>query len=161
MITLFRIIFGILLLFFPVFSTCFYTFYILGGYTDMIDGTIARKTNTISQSGAKLDTIADLIFAFSSFLKIFPAVHLPLWLWIWCALIAIMKIGNIVLEIIVQKKFITQHTLSNKITGFFLFLLPLTLQVINVQYSAPIVCAMATFSAILEAYYSLSGREII
>ncbi len=127
----------------------------------MIDGTIARKTNTISQSGAKLDTIADLIFAFTSFLKIFPAVHLPRWLWIWCAMIAIMKIGSIVLGIIVQKKFITQHTLSNKITGFFLFLLPLTLQVINVQYSAPIVCAMATFSAIWEAYYSLSGSEII
>ena len=43
-----RIIFSILMLFFPVFSPWFYVMYLLCGLTDMVDGTIARKTNTVS-----------------------------------------------------------------------------------------------------------------
>ena len=33
------------------------------GLTDVMDGIIARKTNTVSDFGAKLDTGADFIFA--------------------------------------------------------------------------------------------------
>ena len=50
------------MLFFTVFSPLFFVFYLLAGFSDMIDGTIARKTNTASEFGAKLDTVADLIF---------------------------------------------------------------------------------------------------
>ena len=56
-----RILGSILLLFFPVFSVAFYIIYIFCGVSDMIDGTIARKTNSISKFGSKLDTIADLV----------------------------------------------------------------------------------------------------
>ena len=38
-----RIIFSLAMLTFPVFSAGFYFFYMLAGFTDMIDGTIARK----------------------------------------------------------------------------------------------------------------------
>lgn len=34
---------SIVLLFFPAFSPCFYFFYIICGFSDMIDGTVARK----------------------------------------------------------------------------------------------------------------------
>ena len=37
-----RIIFSLAMLTFPVFSAGFYFFYMLAGFTDMIDGTIAR-----------------------------------------------------------------------------------------------------------------------
>ena len=58
-----RILCGIALLFFPVFSPAFYTFYIAAGLSDMIDGTVARKTGTVSAFGSKLDTAADFILA--------------------------------------------------------------------------------------------------
>ena len=38
-----RIIFSLAMLTFPVFSAGFYFCYMLAGFTDMIDGTIARK----------------------------------------------------------------------------------------------------------------------
>ena len=38
-----RIIFSLAMLSFPVFSAGFYFCYVLAGFTDMIDGTIARK----------------------------------------------------------------------------------------------------------------------
>lgn len=160
-ITSFRIFCSIWLLFCPVFSASFYAFYILGGFTDMIDGTVARKTNAVSKFGAKLDTIADLIFVFVSLIRVLPAIDMPRLLWIWCGIIAVIKISNNILGIIRQKKFLTQHTIANKITGLFLFLLPLTLHFLETKYSVPIVCVMATFSAIHEAYYISEGREIV
>ena len=38
-----RILGSILLLFFPAFSLAFYIVYLLCGFSDMIDGTVARK----------------------------------------------------------------------------------------------------------------------
>jgi CDP-diacylglycerol--glycerol-3-phosphate 3-phosphatidyltransferase len=37
----------------------FLTLYALCGLTDVADGIVARKTNTQSKTGARLDTIAD------------------------------------------------------------------------------------------------------
>ena len=58
-ITFFRIAASIVLLSCPVFSPAFYTLYIAAGLSDMLDGYVARKSNTDSRFGARLDTIAD------------------------------------------------------------------------------------------------------
>ena len=41
------------------------------------------------------------------------------------------------------------------------FLLPLTVFLIEMKYSAMAVCSIATFSAIQEGYYIREGREIV
>ena len=62
-ITGIRIVCSIALLFFPVFSPAYYTLYIVAGVSDMIDGAIARKTDTVSDYGSKLDTAAELAYS--------------------------------------------------------------------------------------------------
>ena len=47
----------------------------------------------------------------------------------------------------------------NKVTGILLFLLPLTLPVVELKYSAPLVCTVATFAAIQEGHYIRTGRD--
>ena len=143
-----RILFSVLMLFSPAFSAWFYTLYLLCGFTDMIDGTIARKTNTDSKFGARLDSVADFIFVVAALIKLLPDMHIPQWLWIWVVVIAIIKIFNIISGIVCSKRLIVEHTIMNKITGFLLFLLPLTLSFIELKYSAIVVCSIATFSAI-------------
>ena len=91
-----RILGSIFLLFFPVFSVSFSVIYLFCGLSDMIDGTIARKTNSISKFGSQLDTIADCIFVVVSLLKLLPAIHIPQWLWMWGGVIAVIKISNII-----------------------------------------------------------------
>ena len=54
-----RILCSIALLFCQTFSPPFFALYIIAGLTDMIDGTVARKAGTVSEFGAKLDTVAD------------------------------------------------------------------------------------------------------
>ena len=158
-LTGFRILGSILLLFFPVFSEAFYSIYLLCGFSDMIDGTIARKTNSASELGAKMDTVADLVFVAVSLIKLLSTIHIPGWLWIWVSVIAIIKIGNIIRGYVSEKQFISLHTIMNKVTGLLLFLLPLTLSFVELKYSSFVVCSIATFSAIQEGVYIVTGCE--
>ncbi|MBE6911777.1 MAG: CDP-alcohol phosphatidyltransferase family protein [Ruminococcaceae bacterium] len=151
-ITSCRILFSICLLFCPVFSVSFYIFYLFCGITDMVDGTIARKTGAVSGFGARLDTTSDFIFFAVSLIKLFPVIHIPKWIWVWIAIIAIIKIFNIISGFAYKKRFISLHTVMNKITGLLLFLLPLALQFAEIKFSLIAVCIVATISAIQERY---------
>ena len=147
-----RILCSILLLFVPAFSPMFYGLYFVAGFTDMIDGTVARKTNTASEFGARLDTLADIAFVVVCMIKLFPVLSIPLWLCIWTGVIAIIKVINILSEYVVQKKFAAKHTLMNKITGVVLFVFTLTLSFVDLKYSGGFICTIATLAAIQEAF---------
>ena len=156
-LTGFRILGSILLLLFPAFSVAFYIIYLFCGFSDMIDGTIARKTNSASKFGSQLDTIADFIFVVVSLLKLLPTIHLSQWLWIWFGMIAVIKIGNIIWGYVSKKQFISLHTIMNKATGLLLFLLPLTISFVELKYTAIVVCSIATLSAIQEGSYIIKA----
>ena len=156
-----RIFGSILLLFFPAFSSGFYITYLLCGFSDMIDGAIARKTNSTGKFGSRLDTIADFVFVTASLFKLLPAIRIPGWLWIWGGVIAVIKISNIIWGYVSEKRFISLHTIMNKLTGLLLFLLPLTISFVELKYTAIVVCFVATLSAIQEGYYIRKGRESV
>ena len=125
----------------------------------MIDGTVARKTGAVSNFGAKLDTASDFVFMAVCVVKLLPKINISVWLWIWIAIIAIVKVINIVMGFIRRKKLVALHTVLNKITGLLLFLLPLTLQFIVPTYSFAVVCTIATIAAIQEGYYIIKAND--
>ena len=148
-----RILGSMLLLFAPVFSVVFYSVYLLCGFTDMIDGTVARMTGSASRFGEKLDTAADIVFVAAALIRFLPNLPISLWLWIWGGGIALIKISNILLGYMFRKQFTALHTILNKVTGLLLFLLPLTVPIVDFRYSSMAVCAVATVSAIQEGIY--------
>lgn len=152
-ITSIRILCSIAILFCPVFSAAFYSLYISAGLTDMIDGWVARKTNTASEFGAKLDTMADIVFVIVCLFKLLPVMDIPVWIYVWIGVIALIKVINIVSGYVVQKQFVAIHSLMNKVTGVLLFLLPLTFSFVELKYSAAVVCVFATFSAVQEGHF--------
>ena len=158
-ITIFRIAVSIVLLFCPVFSPAFYVFYIVAGVSDMLDGFVARKTNTASRFGARLDTIADFVLVVVCLIKLLPVLRIPAWLYIWIGIIALIKVINIISGFVVQKRFVPVHSVMNKATGALLFLLPLTIPAVPLKYSVIVVCAVATFAAIQEGHFIRTGRE--
>ena len=151
-ITLCRILGSIGLLFCPVFSDRFYVLYLFCGLTDMVDGTIARKTGAASSFGSRLDTVADFLFMISSFVKLVPVIRIPVWIWVWAAVIAAAKLVNLVRGFTQTKQMPALHTIANKATGLCLFLLPLTISFVDLRYTAPVVCVLATIAAIQEGY---------
>ncbi len=158
-ITSLRIIGSVVLLFFNVHSLPFYITYLLCGFSDMIDGTIAKNTNAVSSFGSTLDTVADFIFMVVCVIKLLPMIYLPIWLWIWISFIAIIKVTNIVWGFVRRKKLVTLHIVLNKATGILLFLLPFTLQSVEPTYSFAVVCIIATIAAIQEGYYTIKTND--
>ena len=154
-----RIIFSLPLVVISPSSAWFYVFYLFCGLTDMVDGVIARKTGVVSEFGAKLDTIADFIFMAVCSIKLLPMINISIYLWIWIAVIAIIKVINIVLGFVRRKKLVALHTVLNKTTGLLLFLLPFTFKFIEPTYSFAVVCIIATIAAIQECYYSINAND--
>ena len=151
-ITGIRIVLSIVLLFCPAFSHAFFMFYIVAGASDMIDGAVARKTDTVSEFGSRLDTIADIVFVLVCLIKVLLVLDIPIWLYIWIAIIALIKVANIAVGYIRQKEFISVHSMMNKVTGALLFVFPLTLTLIDLRCSASVVCMVATVAAVQEGY---------
>ena len=154
-----RMLLSMPLLLIPLTSAWFYALYLLCGLSDMVDGTVARKTNSASEFGARLDTLSDLVFVSVALIKFLPHFHIPAWLWIWIGIIAMIKLGNAVLGFVRTKKLISPHTVLNKITGLLLFLLPLTISFVDQTYTLPIVCAVATVAAMHEVYDTYSEKK--
>ena len=157
-ITVIRILCSVALLFCQFPSPAFYFLYVAAGITDMIDGAVARKTNTVSEFGAKLDTAADFVFVAVCLIKLIPSLDIPKWLYVWIAVIALVKGINIVSGYVMRKEFVAAHSVMNKVTGILLFLLPLTLQALDFKYTGAAVCAVATFAAVQEGHYIRTGK---
>ena len=153
LLTGFRILCSVALLFCQPFSPLFIILYLIAGLTDMIDGAVARKNNTASEFGAKLDTAADFVFVAACLIKLLPMLYVPSWLYLWIGGIALIKAVNLLSGYILQKKVVAMHTVMNKVTGILLFVLPLTLPIVELKSSAPLVCAVATFAAIQEGHF--------
>ena len=161
MITGSRIVFSLPLLLIPLTSAWFYAFYLLCGLSDMVDGTVARKTGSVSDFGARLDTVSDFVFMTVALIKFAPHLDIPVWLWVWIGIIAVMKLGGAVWRFVRRGEFTFPHTVLNKATGFVLFLLPVTLCLIEAIYTLPIACAVATVAAVHEVYDTYSEKNLM
>ena len=159
LITGIRIACSIALLFCPVFSPAFYILYIIAGASDMIDGTVARKTGTVSEFGSRLDTAADFRLVVVCLIKLLPVLHAPTWLIIWMIVIAVIRAINLLSGYVLRAEIVVLHTVMNKVTGVLLFALPLTLSFMDLNCSGAVVCAAATFAAIQEGHLIRTGAE--
>lgn len=151
-VTISRIIFSIILLFIAKESNLFIFLYILCGISDVFDGFIARVLHTENEFGVMFDSVADLIFAVVYIVKILPSFSLLSYEYIWIIIIAIVKIVIILFKSIKKQKFYIEHSFFNKLTGVLIFLLPLSVKLINIRYSIIIVCIVATITIINEMY---------
>ena len=158
-----RIICGLLIMCFPAFSKWYYVFYLIGGFTDAIDGTVARKMGTVSDFGSKFDTVADFIFAVAVAIKIINALYVPVWLIIWIVVIALIKIGSHLAGFIKYHEFKTVHSVLNKVCGGVAFIIPLLIGCHYARQAKLIVviiaCIIASIAAIVEGMAILSNNR--
>ena len=156
-LTICRIALSIGLLIPAAFSPAFFVLYALAGITDMVDGYVARRTNSVSELGARLDSIADLILAVVCLVKILPAIVVPVWLWVLIVVIVLVKVVNVASGLVVEKRLVMPHTIANKITGFVVFLVPFAIPLFGITAPAIIACAVATFAAVQEGHLIRTG----
>ena len=125
-ITLLRMVSTVVMAFLEPLSQAFFAVYTFAGITDALDGFVARLTKTMSKFGAKLDSVADLLFYSVMLLKILPTLNkiLPWYIWLAVAVVLVLRLTAYAIAAIKEKQFSAHHTILNKITGFCVFCVP-------------------------------------
>lgn len=160
-LTMFRIVGSLCLLFFRPPSMAFYVIYTLCGFSDVLDGFIARTTGTTSELGAKLDSIADLMFYAAMVICIMPVLIaiLPLWLWVATGVVILLRLGSYLTAAIKYGRFASMHTYMNKVTGAAMFTMPYCLLAPCAVTLCAIICAIAGLSSLEELIIHLVRKE--
>lgn len=145
-LTSFRIVGSIVLLFLHPGSAAFFVIYTAAGLTDALDGPIARKTGTASAAGARLDSIADLLFYTVTLLRNFPVLWavLPGRIWYAVAGVLLLRLFTYLLAAMKYHLFASLHTYLNKLTGGMVFLIPYLL---FSPYAIPFCWAVCVIAA--------------
>lgn len=151
-ITASRILAALAMVFTAVPSPAFWALYAWCGLSDMVDGAVARRSGEQSDFGAKLDSAADFAFAAVCLAKIAPALHPPMWLVAWVAVIALCKLVGYASGLIAHGKVVALHTAANKVTGLLVFLSVPIMLLSGLAIAAVPACAVATLAAVQEGY---------
>lgn len=152
-ITSLRMVGTIAMLFTTPFSKAFYVLYTFSGITDVLDGMVARATGMASSLGAKLDSIADLLFYAVMMIKILPYLweHLPVEIWYFVGAILIARVITYTIAAKKYNQLASLHTYANKITGLAVFSIPYYIVFDSVALGCSIgVCVIAAWAAIEE-----------
>lgn len=163
LITGFRFLCALALIFCPSFSGWFSLFYFLGGISDVLDGIAARHLGKETRFGAQLDTIADIAFTAVVIIKVIQTVTIPGWILLWTVCIAVIKCVNIISGFVIKKRFVSEHTVMNKFCGLLLFAVPLCIGRLPqkpVGILMILTCAAATAAAVQEGHIVRTGKEI-
>ncbi len=155
-ITLSRLLGTIAMFFTEALSAEFFIIYIWCGISDVLDGFIARKTNTISELGSKLDSISDLTFYTTMMIKIFKHLKKYFPLYIWILIYLAVGIRTICYFVVGFRKgcFESRHTVFNKVTGFMMFVLPF---VVETRFLIPysLMVLLVAFTADFEEIFHI------
>ena len=160
-VTASRIALALVLLFMPLRSMHFLAVYTLSGLTDALDGYLARKNGTVSDFGARLDSIADLCFFGVVILKLLTVVFVELPECMWYAVCAVLavRVAAYAVGALRYRRFAPVHTWLNKLTCGAIFILPYALVFSYGTGFLKIVCVLALLSAAEELAINIRFRE--
>ena len=149
-ITALRLVGSLTLLVLAPLSMPYFVAYAACGASDAIDGWIARRSGTTSAFGASFDSVADTVFTFAIVVSLLPTAELPLFVWLWIAVVALVKIASLAVGYVRFRAYAALHTSANKLAGLALFALPVLFALAGSASAAVAVCAIATFAALEE-----------
>lgn len=157
-ISMSRIITAAVLFIFSEITSAFLAIYIYCGFSDLIDGPVARKLGTVSILGAKLDTVGDIL-TYVALAKILIIQSLiPFWFYIVAVFVFVGFMSSAVISKKKHGKFYVVHSRFGKIMGASMFLLPFVILWINVTIYIGIICAIASIAAVEAVYIQLKSK---
>lgn len=142
------------------FSAFFWSCYCLGGISDLLDGFAARKLNLQSDAGARLDSIADLVFAAAIAVVAIRSILFPGWLWLCICGIALLKFAGYVIGFYKYRTFSSLHTYANKTAGALIFAFPVLFAALGLTAAGALLCAAAFVSSLEEVMITARSKEL-
>lgn len=159
-ITFSRIPLAISMLFVTPFSAGFWVIYLACGVTDMLDGFVARMLHQESSFGAKLDSIADFIFAVSVAIFVVINMEIPIYLWLCTLGVALLRFISYSIGFYKYHTFASLHTYANKITGAFIFMAPFFYRLCGLTFTGAALFIVAFISSVEELAITIKSKEL-
>lgn len=160
MITSSRFVFAALLLFAIPFSAFFWVFYWLGVVSDILDGLIARKMRIESETGAKLDSLADLTFMVVILIVILRNSLLSAWGLCAAAVVIFIRVVSYLIGYHRFHTFVSLHTYLNKAAGFVFLTYPVLCRLLNNRIPENVLIVITVLSALEELIIILRMKEL-
>lgn len=138
----------------------FWDCYCLGGLSDLLDGFAARKLNRQSDAGAKLDSMADAVFAAAIAVFAIRNISLPSWLWICVAGIALLRVAAYIVGYCKYRTLSSLHTYANKATGALIFAFPVLPVALGLTATGILLCTAAFVSSLEELVITAKSKNL-
>lgn len=151
---------SVILLFVEPLSALFFVIYAGCGASDVLDGYIARRTNSTSPAGASLDSVADAIFIGAILCVFLPILHFQLWILCWIGGIAVIRLCSLITGWVKFHALAFIHTYANKATGLMLFCFPFLYNLLGLTVTASLLCGLASLSALEELAINLKSKVL-
>lgn len=160
LLTALRIVGAISLLFIEPFCAWFYIVYTLSGLSDVLDGFVARITKTTSEFGARLDSIADLLFYAAMLIRILPALleKMPSWIWVFVAIVLAIRVSAYIVALAKYRRFASVHTYLNKATGLLVFFIPYFVWFEFAVVYCAVVCSIGALASTEELIMHITNK---
>ena len=155
-----RMLAAVALLACRAFSVPFFCVYLYAGASDALDGLLARRLGRVSERGAKLDSVADLLFAFAALWKLVPAVRWEGWMLLWAAGIALCRAFTLCAGIYKYRALPFLHTWANKAAGALLFLFPLLYRAAGLTVTVWALGLAASLASLEELLITLTAGSL-
>ena len=160
-ITLTRIIGSIYIILLKPLSIMFFIIYSLCIISDILDGYIARKTNTCTKFGELLDSFADAIFFIIVLVKFLLFERLENYIIYWLIAICSIKALSLIVGFIKYKSVAFLHTYANKFTGgVILICFPMMYLLGGVTKMLMFLCILASIASIEELLINLISKKL-
>ena len=147
-ITSVRIILSPLLFLSDELTGPFIIVYLICAASDLLDGSIARITNSTGTTGAILDTTGDILMYTGMMKVMIVSRKIPLWSVIWLAATLIVHIISAIIAVFRFGNMYFIHSASGKALGGAVFLIPFAFIIGTGSVYMALTCAVSTYSSI-------------
>lgn len=148
-----------LLVFYDKVDVSFLIIFTIAAFTDMIDGTIARKTNSSSLTGSILDTIADVLLSLNIMKVAIISGLLQGTLLVWLIFIFVVALISPVITYIKFKKVYFVHSILAKIVGGLIYDVPYSIYFNFFNTYLIFVLVMFSLAMIHSLFINIFSKE--
>ena len=158
-ISLLRAAGAVLLCMMKPLSAPYWILYLFCGVSDAADGFLARRLHASTLFGAMLDSTADFLLIAATALTMMPQLQPAPWMIGWAMAVGLLRVTALLVCRIRFHRCVVCHTISNRMAGFALFLLPVLWRRCG-NWMIVLAGCLTTLAACEELFLQLTAKRL-
>lgn len=148
LLSIVRIIIGILIFFSPVYSPMFITLFLITGFIDFYGERLLKLDSEVYGKDKMLNSIGTIMFILAGCVKLIPELFVSSAVYAWLILIGLLIIWNQTAEIVLYGHLIYVDSYATRVVKLLIYTFPLLTQLIEKEFLCIVICIVSTFAEI-------------